>query len=112
MTHDGTINTIACGTEPIVVGSFNTAVSYKSIDGATYGIKDVFYGTKFGNKTGNISFFSSYGKLADNRVLPHVCAPGMMLISSFSHYTENCHIRQPLHHRQLFYKGWRRKPGW
>ena len=89
MTHDGTINTIACGTEPIVVGSFNTAVSYKSIDGATYGIKDVFYGTKFGNKTGNISFFSSYGKLADNRVLPHVCAPGMLLISSFNHYTQS-----------------------
>lgn len=40
MTHDGTINSIACGTEPIVVGSFNTAVSYKSIDGATYGIND------------------------------------------------------------------------
>lgn len=89
ITHDGTINSIACGTEPIVVGAYNTVKSYKAIDGGTYGIADFFGKLTFGNMVGDISFFSSYGKLADGRVLPHICAPGMFIQSSLSRYTEN-----------------------
>ena len=89
ITHDGTINSIACGTEPIVVGAYNTVKSYKAIDGGTYGIADFFGKLTFGNMVGDISFFSSYGKLADGRVLPHICAPGMFIQSSLSRYTQN-----------------------
>lgn len=89
ITHDGTINSIACGTEPIVVGAYNTVKSYQAIDGETYDIADFFGKLTFGNKVGDISFFSSYGKLADGRELPHVCAPGLFVQSSLSRYTEN-----------------------
>lgn len=89
ITHDGTINSIACGTEPIVVGAYNTVKSYQAIDGGTHGIADTFGKLTFGNKVGDISFFSSYGKLADGRVLPHICAPGMFIQSSLSRYTQN-----------------------
>lgn len=89
ITHDGTINSIACGTEPIVVGAYNTVKSYQAIDGGTYGIADTFGKLTFGNKVGDISFFSSYGKLADGRELPHVCAPGLFVQSSLSRYTVN-----------------------
>lgn len=89
ITHDGTINSIACGTEAIVVGAYNTVTSYKAIDGYTYGVKDYFGSVSYGNKVGDIAFFSSYGKLADGRELPHVCAPGLFVQSSFSRYTEN-----------------------
>lgn len=89
ITHNGTINSIACGTEAIVVGAYNTVTSYKAIDGYTYGVKDYFGSVNYGNKVGDIAFFSSYGKLADGRVLPHVCAPGLFVQSSYSRYTEN-----------------------
>lgn len=89
ITHDGTINSIACGTEPIVVGAYNTVKSYLAIDGETYDIADFFGKLTFGNKVGDISFFSSYGKLADGRELPHVCAPGLFVQSSLSRYTVN-----------------------
>lgn len=89
ITHDGTINSIACGTEPIVVGAYNTVKSYQAIDGETYDIADSFGKLTFGNKVGDISFFSSYGKLADGRELPHVCAPGLFVQSSLSRYTVN-----------------------
>lgn len=89
ITHDGTINSIACGTEAIVVGAYNTVKSYQAIDGYTYGVKDNFGRVSYGNKVGDIAFFSSYGKLADGRVLPHVCAPGLFVQSSYSRYTEN-----------------------
>ena len=89
ITHDGTINSIACGTEAIVVGAYNTVNSYKAIDGYTYGVKDNFGTVKYGKNVGDIAFFSSYGKLADGRVLPHVCAPGLFVQSSLSRYTEN-----------------------
>lgn len=89
ITHDGTINSIACGTEPIVVGAYNTVKSYQAIDGETHGIADTFGKLTFGNKVGDISFFSSYGKLANGSVLPHICAPGMFIQSSLSRYTQN-----------------------
>ena len=89
ITHVGTINSIACGTEPIVVGAYNTVKSYQAIDGGTYGIADTFGKLTFGNKVGDISFFSSYGKLANGSVLPHICAPGMFIQSSLSRYTQN-----------------------
>ena len=89
ITHDGTINSIACGTEPIVVGAYNTVKSYQAIDGETYDIADFFGKLTFGNMVGDISFFSSYGKLADGRELPHVCAPGLFVQSSLSRYTVN-----------------------
>lgn len=89
ITHDGTINSIACGTEPIVVGAYNTVKSYKAIDGSTYGVYENFGSVKYGNKVGDIAFFSSYGKLADGRELPHVCAPGLFVQSSLSRYTVN-----------------------
>ena len=89
ITHDGTINSIACGTETIVVGAYNTVNSYKAIDGYTYGVKDNFGSVKYGKNVGDIAFFSSYGKLADGRELPHVCAPGLFVQSSLSRYTEN-----------------------
>jgi len=88
MTHDGTINSIACGTEPIVVGAYNSTASYEAIDGGTYNAS-LYYGAKFGNKLGDITFFSSYGKLADGRELPTVCAPGLFVESSFSRYGDN-----------------------
>lgn len=89
ITHDGTINSIACGTEPIVVGAYNTVKSYQAIDGYTHGVKDYFGNVSYGNNVGDIAFFSSYGKLADGRELPHVCAPGLFVQSSYSRYTEN-----------------------
>ena len=88
MTHDGTINSIACGTEPIVVGAYNTVSSYKDIDGDSHNVKTDYY-ADYGGKVGDITFFSSYGKLADGRELPTVCAPGLFINSSLNSHASN-----------------------
>lgn len=82
ITSDGTINSIACGTEPIVVGAFNSTDSYKALDGKSYEVSDI----TFGKSTNEISYFSSYGKLVDGRELPTICAPGLFIESSANHY--------------------------
>lgn len=82
LTSDGTINSIACGTEPIVVGAFNSTDSYKALDGKNYKVSRITYG----KSTNEISYFSSYGKLVDGRELPTICAPGLFIESSANHY--------------------------
>ncbi|MDE6300242.1 MAG: S8 family peptidase [Muribaculaceae bacterium] len=76
---DGTINDMACGYETLVVGSYNTRQSYTTIDG-----RDVDYSETF--PLGKITSFTSWGTLADGRSLPHVCAPGAVIMSSCNRY--------------------------
>ena len=69
-TANGTISNMACGKNTISVGAYN------SNNVTPY----------YGNVIGDITYFSSYGKLADGRVLPTVCAPGSVLVSAMSYY--------------------------
>ncbi len=79
-TTDGTINDLATGKSTVVVGAYNTRDRWTSIDNNTYG-----YEADLMNY-GDISYYSSYGRLIDGRELPHVCAPGTALISSTNQY--------------------------
>lgn len=77
-TTNGTINNMACGKNVVVVGSYDSSDSFETKDGyvAGYSSLDV---TK-----GMASVFSSYGVLYDGRCLPHVLAPGCIIVSSYS----------------------------
>lgn len=76
---DGTINDIACGHSPIIVGSYNTRDDYASLDGKIYGYRGLF-------PEGKMSAFTSFGTLIDGRSLPDLCAPGATVISSSNEY--------------------------
>lgn len=76
---NGSINSMACGDNIIVVGSYNTRDDWGSLDGVVRGYADTY-------TPGEISSYSSYGTLSDGRNLPHVCAPGASVISSASRY--------------------------
>lgn len=76
---DGTINDIATGKNPIVVGAYSTRDSWLSLDGGVYGYRNTF-------TPGKLSAFSSFGNLIDGRALPTVCAPGATIISSSNEY--------------------------
>ena len=79
---NGTINSMACGENIIVVGAYNSRSQYERIDGKIYGIQNM--------TVGDISEFSSYATLVDGRQLPHICAPGSLIVSSVSnHYVAN-----------------------
>ena len=73
---DGTINTMACPNNIIAVGAYTTKTRFKTMDGQTQSVN--------GGVVGGIAEFSSYGTLIDGRELPHVCAPGHTIISSYS----------------------------
>lgn len=72
---EGSISGIACGNNVIVVGSSNSRDSAPKIDGTT---------ETYNFTTGEVSDYSGYGTLIDGRVLPHICAPGNMVVSSIS----------------------------
>lgn len=82
-SFDGTISDMACGNDVLVVGSYNTRDQYAALDGYMYGYNNTFAADE-------VTVFSSYGTLADGRTLPHVCAPGAVVVSSTSSfYTED-----------------------
>lgn len=69
-TNDGTISDMACGQYTIAIGAYSTRNAYPYS----------------GQIVGDIVDYSSYGKLIDGRMLPHVCAPGQAIVSSMSTY--------------------------
>lgn len=73
---DGTLNATACAHNIITVGSYNSHRFLSQGFGAGRGI----------NQT---SYFSSWAKLLDGRHLPHICAPGMNIISAMSRHYVN-----------------------
>lgn len=75
---DGSINDMACGLNTISVGSYNTRDSYP-VDGGFASYEGMF-------PYGDVTFYSSWGTLADGRNLPDVCAPGAAIVSSMNRY--------------------------
>lgn len=85
VTSNGTVTNTACAKGMIVVGAYNscTSTTYKS-GSSTNLLKE--HGEEWGTKLGDISYYSGYGELYDGETLPHICAPGSILESSFSTY--------------------------
>ena len=75
---NGTINDMACGKNLMAIGSYNSRNRWPTITSSI--------GASLAYTVNDISPFSSYGTLADGRNLPHICAPGAVLVSSYSHY--------------------------
>lgn len=78
---NGTINDMACGHNVICVGSYTSRNTWPLLSSG----KD-YMGFVSSFPVNDISDFSSYGTLADGRNLPHVCAPGAFIVSSYSSY--------------------------
>lgn len=79
---DGTISDMATARNVVVVGSYNVDDTMHYIDGTT----EPFQPSLGKFPKGEITSFSAYGTVEDGRELPHVCAPGVSLISSTSRY--------------------------
>ena len=76
---DGSISDMACAPNIFVIGSYNSRSSWRTLAGSSYSYNG-------SNSAGSISSFSSYGTLFDGKKLPHICAPGSAIISSYSQY--------------------------
>lgn len=76
---NGTISDMATGNSILVVGSYDTRKDWAALDGG-------IYHPGYEITEGDISMFSSYGTLIDGRNLPHVCAPGAIIMSSYNNY--------------------------
>ncbi|MCC8070661.1 MAG: S8 family peptidase [Bacteroidales bacterium] len=77
-SYNGTISDLASSRKVVVVGSYNSRETWPLLDG-TIGTME---GYSF--PVGEVTYFSSYGTLADGRNLPHVLAPGAGVVSSIS----------------------------
>lgn len=75
-TFDGTINNMACGTDAIIVGSYNSG---DKLQGSTAVFTLAQYGEE--NAQYDVSSFSSWGTI-DGISLPHISAPGSLVESS------------------------------
>ena len=79
--NNGSISDLATGNSLLVVGSYNSASEWGALDGN-------MYKATYDTEVNEVTKFSSYGTLIDGRNLPHVLAPGAIIISSMSHYYE------------------------
>ena len=77
--YNGSISDMATGNSILVVGSYDTRRDWAALDGG-------LYNSGYDISEGGISKFSSYGTLIDGRNLPHVCAPGAAVISTYNSY--------------------------
>ena len=78
---ENSINDGACGDNVIAVGAYVSRTHYGVVSGSAY------YMPSF--TVGSIAPFSSYGTTYQGEKLPHVCAPGAAIISSYSRYYVN-----------------------
>ncbi|MCM1028385.1 MAG: S8 family peptidase [Pseudoflavonifractor sp.] len=77
---DMSISDLATGQNIISVGAFNTRDSWPALDKGFYGYKNTSF--PYLQPSG----YSSYGTLLDGRTLPHVSAPGTVLVSALNRY--------------------------
>ena len=85
LTSNGTITEQSCAKEVIAVGAYNTTVSLQLANNSTKTLTNSNY-NKWGIKEGEITYYSSFGTRYDGQELPHICAPGAYLESSFNRY--------------------------
>ena len=76
-SYDGTINDMACGYNTITVGSYNTGDTYPLYAGGEAGFNGMFV-------PGELTPYSSWSTFPDRPSLPHVCAPGAVIVSSYN----------------------------
>lgn len=88
---NGSINSMACGDNVLVVGSWNTRSSWYTLGGGRNG-----YPTGIDYAVNYVSGFSSYGTIYNGTNLPHVLAPGCGIISSVSNYYSGLPARAQL----------------
>ena len=81
LTNNGAVNALACGKEVIGVGAF---ISSPTMTLASGTVKNLT--TSYGVAEGEIAYYSSFGDLYDGTALPHICAPGTYLESSYNRY--------------------------
>lgn len=73
------ISNYACGDNLIAVGAFTSRSSWPTLSRQN--------GTYVGMKPeGSLCDFSSFGSTFTGTPLPHICAPGSAIVSSFSHF--------------------------
>lgn len=77
-TTANTMNNLACGKNMIVVGSYNTSTIWGTLG------KNAYTTERAGYVKNDISPFSSFGFTFAGDQLPHICAPGSMIVSSVS----------------------------
>lgn len=77
---DQSINSMACGENVLAVGAYVSKTSWYTPSGS------MGYNSASGFTKGGIAPYSSYGSRFQGEQLPHVCAPGSAIISSYSRY--------------------------
>lgn len=76
------INNLATGENVIVVGAWASEIYFANLNGQVLKMQK-------GNEKGDLAWFSSWGELVDGRSLPHITAPGSLVVSSLnSYYTD------------------------
>lgn len=74
---NGSINSMACGMKTLSVGSYCSERNFNPLDGGSYYYNYV---------VNRVTPYSSYGVLADGRKMPHIIAPGSVIVSAYSRY--------------------------
>lgn len=96
---DGSITDASCAKNVISVGSFTSRDKCPvRVNGYSYNFSSYF-------NVDDISAFSSYGTLVDGRKLPHLTAPGCVVVSSMSPYYMTLAFQQDVYENEFMLVG-------
>ncbi len=93
---DGSISDMSCAEKVISIGSFT------SRDNCPVRVKGAIYNFSNYVTVDDISEFSSYGTLVDGRKLPHLTAPGCVVVSSMSPYYMTLALQQGVYDNEFY----------
>ena len=96
---DGSITDASCAKNVISVGAFT------SRDKVPVRVKGYAYNFSSYVDLDDIAAFSSYGTLVDGRKLPHLTAPGAMIVSSMSPYYMTLALQQGVYDNEFMLVG-------
>ena len=93
---EGSISDASCTKNVISVGSFSSRDECPvRVKGAKYDFSKYF-------AVDDVSYFSSYGTLVDGRELPHLTAPGCIVVSSMSPYYMTLALQQEVYPSEFY----------
>ena len=85
LTCNGTTSVESCGENLIAVGAYNSTPKMTYAKGGSMTIRNP-KGDVWGSQEGDVTYYSSFGTKYNGEDLPHICAPGAILESSYNRY--------------------------
>lgn len=101
VTSNGTTSVESCCEEVIATGAYNTTPSMKYLKSGSMKLSNS-KDNGWGCEEGDVTYYSGFGTKYNGENLPHVCAPGAILESSYNRYCSLTSQKKKITHTGVY----------